>query len=74
MEFMEWLSTQFNSLQKRELSDDKKEEKWWSFFCSQETKNKSVFSSQANKEDSSQPVTTQPENIPTQTCVDKDDN
>ena len=71
---MEWLSTQFNSLQKRELSDDKKEEKWWSSFCIQETKNESLFSSQVNKEDSSQPVTTQPENIPIQTCVDKDDN
>ena len=33
-----------------------------------------MFSSQANKEDSSNPVMTQPENIPLQTCVDKDDN
>ena len=71
---MELLSTHFNSLEKRELSDEKEEEKWWSSFCSQETKNESLFSSQANKEDSLQPVTTQPENIPIQTCVDKDDN
>ena len=71
---MELLSTHFNSLEKRELSDDKEEEKWWSSFCSQETKNESLFSTQANKEDSLQPVTTQPENIPIQTCVDKDDN
>ena len=33
-----------------------------------------LFSSQANKEDSSQAVTTQPENIPAQTCIDKGDN
>ena len=32
------------------------------------------FFSKVNKEDSSQPATTQPENIPTQSCVDEDDN
>ena len=64
------LSTPF----KRELSDDKEDEKWWSSFCSQETKNELLFSSQADKEDSSQSVTASPENIPTQTCIDKDDN
>ena len=69
------LSTQFNSSQKRKLSDDEEEEgKWWSSFCSQETKNESWFSIQANNEDSSQTVKAQPENIPTQTCIDKDDN
>ena len=47
------LSTPF----KRELSDDKEDEKWWSSFCSQETKNELLFSSQADKEDSSQSVT-----------------
>ena len=69
------LRTQFNSSQKRKLSDDEEEEgKWWSSFCSQETKNESWFSIQANNEDSSQTVKAQPENIPTQTCIDKDDN
>ena len=46
------LSTIFYRSQKRELSDDEEDEKWWSSFCSQETKNESLFSSQANKEDS----------------------
>ena len=68
------LSTQFNSSQKRELCDNKEDEKGWSSFCSKETKNELLFSSHANKEDSSQAVTTQPENIPAQTCVDKGDN
>ena len=43
-------------------------------FCSQEIKNELLFSSQVNKEDSSQPVMTQSENMPTQTCIDKDNN
>ena len=68
------LSTQFISSQKRELSDDKDDGKWWSSFSSQETKNELLFSSQASKDDSSQPVNMQPENIPTQTGIDKDDN
>ena len=68
------LSTQFISSQKRELSDDKDDEKWWSSFSIQETKNELLFSSQESKDDSSQPVNTQPENIPTQTCIDKDNN
>ena len=72
---MEQLSTTFDSpkTKKREFSDvDEEEDQWWSSFCSKErnkskSKSESLFSSQAS-------TSYQATNIPTQTCVDKDDN
>ena len=72
------LSRQF-STQKRELSDNENEEedeKCWSSFCStQETKkeDETLFSSHTSNI-STQTISSQPINIPTQTAVNKDDN
>ena len=71
------LSTTFDSpkSKKREFSDDddEEEDKWWSSFLSKErseSKSKSFFSTQASSSSQSSQAT----NIPTQTCVNKDDN
>ena len=60
------------------MSDNENEEgdeKWWSSFCSQETKKdeETPFSSQASNV-STQTISSQPINIATQTSADKDDN
>ena len=76
--FSSWsgLSTTFDlpKGKKREFSDDDEEEnKWWSSFCSKvinESKSESFFSTQPGSSSQS----TQATNMPTQTCIDKDDN
>ena len=76
--FSSWsdLSTTFDlpKGENRKFSNgDEEEDKWWSAFCSKErneSKSESVFSTQP----SSSSQSTQATNIPTQTCVDKDDN